>query len=507
MSDSNTSTLAYVAETTWGNTPASPALKKMRITGESVMHEKDTVISEEVRDDRQVSDMPEVGSQASGSVNFEMSYEAFQPFLEAAFFSTITVINETVTVDIVTGVAATETLTTTDNFAADETVTVGGVVYTFKAVPAAANEVDIGGDAEGSIDNLVAAITEAATEGTTYGSGTVVHPTVTAAKASASTMTVTARSEGTGGNAIACTETAANASFGAAVLSGGLEPQIDGSASDFDNIPVGATVKIADAVTASNNGLKLVTAKAGDGSWIQVARGSMSADASSDEITLTGQHLPNGATRKQFTIERKIQNSVENDYYQVYRGMTVDGLDLTFESKAIVTGVLSFLGKLGVDGDTTSVDNDGTYTDADAGDVVNATSHVGTFLVDRETTSERFKTLNLAIANNLRGKDAIGESGNFDIGVGSFQVTGSLNAYFQNRAFHQKFINHDNVAVSFRVTDPDGNTIVVTIPRMKLGSGTPAIEGKDTDVMINSDFTAIRDATTGFTMCVDFHDA
>lgn len=41
---------------------------------------------------------------------------------------------------------------------ADDTVTVNGVVFTFKATPAAAGEVDIGSDAPTSLDNLVAAI-------------------------------------------------------------------------------------------------------------------------------------------------------------------------------------------------------------------------------------------------------------------------------------------------------------------------------------------------------------
>lgn len=57
---------------------------------------------------------------------------------------------------------ASGSLTPADNFSADETVTINGVVFTFKATPAAAGEVDIGASTAASIDNLVAAVNNSA---------------------------------------------------------------------------------------------------------------------------------------------------------------------------------------------------------------------------------------------------------------------------------------------------------------------------------------------------------
>ena len=48
--------------------------------------------------------------------------------------------------------------TPADNPSADDTVTIAGVTFTFKAAPANAGEVDIGTNTAGSIDNLVSAI-------------------------------------------------------------------------------------------------------------------------------------------------------------------------------------------------------------------------------------------------------------------------------------------------------------------------------------------------------------
>jgi hypothetical protein len=119
---------------------------------------------------------------------------------------------------------ATATLTLSGNAVADETVTLAGKVYTWKATPTTvANEVKVGATPAESIDNLVAAITGAAGSGTLYGSATVAHTTVTAVRSSA-TMVVTALVKGTAANAYASTETMTNGSFGAATLTGGVDP-------------------------------------------------------------------------------------------------------------------------------------------------------------------------------------------------------------------------------------------------------------------------------------------
>lgn len=118
---------------------------------------------------------------------------------------------------------ATGTLTGT-TIADTNTVTIGGVVYTFKTAltsPAVANEVLVGASDSDSLDNLIAAINAAAGAGTLYGTGTVANPFVTAAAGAGDTMDVTARSIGSGGNGIATTSTLTAGAFGAATLTGG----------------------------------------------------------------------------------------------------------------------------------------------------------------------------------------------------------------------------------------------------------------------------------------------
>lgn len=120
------------------------------------------------------------------------------------------------------GVKGTGTLTGT-TIAADDTVTIGAITYTFVAAlsdPAVAYEVLVGASDSDSLDNLIAAINAAAGAGSTYGTGTLAHPQVTAAAGAGDTMTV----QGilADGVAVATTATLTAGDWGAATLAGGI---------------------------------------------------------------------------------------------------------------------------------------------------------------------------------------------------------------------------------------------------------------------------------------------
>lgn len=80
--------LAYITETAWGTTPATPVFKNIRFTGESLNAEKQTVTSDEIRPDRNVADVIQVSRMGSGNINAEFSYGSFDDFFEGALYST-----------------------------------------------------------------------------------------------------------------------------------------------------------------------------------------------------------------------------------------------------------------------------------------------------------------------------------------------------------------------------------------------------------------------------------
>lgn len=84
--DTSQSIVRYVEETSWGSTPSS-ALTELRFTGESLKFNISTVQSEEIRDDRQITDLITTKQEAGGGINGEFSYQAYDAFLEGAMYN------------------------------------------------------------------------------------------------------------------------------------------------------------------------------------------------------------------------------------------------------------------------------------------------------------------------------------------------------------------------------------------------------------------------------------
>jgi hypothetical protein len=126
------------------------------------------------------------------------------------------------------GAASVGIFTITINILNAETVTIDGKVYTWNTVLGVGDgDLFIGATAEASLDALVAAINlDPAQVGILYGVATVVHPTVSAADGAGLTVDVTAKFNGTAGDAITTVEgiVSAGAVWGGATLAGGADP-------------------------------------------------------------------------------------------------------------------------------------------------------------------------------------------------------------------------------------------------------------------------------------------
>jgi len=125
-------------------------------------------------------------------------------------------------VDVVvpSAVAATASLASTGVFSNGEQVVVGSTTYTMTSpFVNAANNIDASGTTAQTHENLRRAINDDGIAGTNYGTGTVANADVTATDTATSTD-ITAKVDGTAGNAITTTTTCANASWGAGMTGG-----------------------------------------------------------------------------------------------------------------------------------------------------------------------------------------------------------------------------------------------------------------------------------------------
>jgi hypothetical protein len=88
MANGSRHSMRYVAEATYGTTPATPAFKPIRHTGTTLGLSKESLQSEELRDDRQIADFRHGAYQVGGDINIELSYGSFDDLLEAVLLGT-----------------------------------------------------------------------------------------------------------------------------------------------------------------------------------------------------------------------------------------------------------------------------------------------------------------------------------------------------------------------------------------------------------------------------------
>jgi hypothetical protein len=170
-------------------------------------------------------------------------------------------------------------------------------------------------------------------------------------------------------------------------------------------------------------------------------------------------------------------------------------------TRQIITGSITFMGKQGAASSAT-LSTGGPYTGTSDNPVMNGTSHVGQLWQGDALMAEKLAEWNFSIGNNLRGKDALGQKGLFEVGLGSLDVTGSISAYFRDNTLYETLLNHDYSGLAVVVTDGNGDSLAFSFPRVNFGSGDPNADAINTDVMVDVDFTAIRDEDTGVTVIV-----
>lgn len=80
--------IAYVAETTWGTTPASPTMKELRCVSETLDHTRGGLVSEELKSHRQTQNLTHGTREAEGEIVCEFG-DFLDDWLEAALYGVL----------------------------------------------------------------------------------------------------------------------------------------------------------------------------------------------------------------------------------------------------------------------------------------------------------------------------------------------------------------------------------------------------------------------------------
>ncbi len=475
MADTNRVALRIVPEVTPGTTPATPAFQQLRITGTpNLAFAPQTVTTDEIRSDRQITDLLLVGAEAGGDAGFELSATALDTVIEGAMLSSWVRRNNRTNVAPLTAVNSISTnvisLDTGDAFAADDLIALNGF-----------------GDANDDLVFVAVATTNATTVTAASGLTDNAAPGLAATVRNVGVQSVAGDVEAaTGPNSL----TSSTLDFTTLGLTIGQW------------IKIGGTAAITGFIgTAANNGWVRVSAIAANLLTLDVVPTGWAADTNTAQTVWLqmGDYIINGSTLTQYSLEREFSDIT---VFELFTGMAVNTLNFQLSAQSIVTATAGFLG-FNASIETSRFAGATTVAASDEA-IFNTSSNVGR--IGRGTSPitgpNYVLEATIELNNNLRRQNAVGELGAIGVGIGEFGLTGTLNTYFGDKTLIDDVIANTETSLDFRFEGATGITttkrvVLFDMPRVKYTSGAPAVPGKNADVLQNLGYQALRkEATT-----------
>lgn len=467
MTESNRTQLSYGRESAWG-VPAT-SLKTARITGAPIRFEMDSVESDELRADRQTTDLITVSARVTGSINFELSFGSYDDFFEEALFSTW--VRTPQKVNVTQDSSITAVTNADDTFAVDA----GGT--SFKAN----HLIKTTGFTNAANNGLFTVQSSTGTTVVVAGTPTLVDESAPPAGAKIKVVgfigasgDITAVASGLGSTTLDFT------TLGLVV---GQWIKIGGTASTdkFANAALNVWARIT-AITTNLIALDHKpagwTTDAGTGKTIKV---------------WFGDYLRNGSTKMSSTVQLGFLDQDPVNYI-TFAGLTPTTLSLNFEPRRPLVGSVGFLGL------TASISETATDASPDAAtstEVMNAVSDVGLIAEGGSAVvaPNYIQRLSINVNNRLREDGGVGIFGIATVGVGRLQITGDFRTYFGTRAIYEKLVNSTATTIA-SVIGKNNQAYVFYLPKVKIRGGSPDIPGTDQPVLVNGELVALRDPTT-----------
>lgn len=272
----------------------------------------------------------------------------------------------------------------------------------------------------------------------------------------------------------------------------------------FAGLSVGSFIRTTGFADPANNGFFRVTA-VGDGGGgfnneLTVEGGVLVTEAAGASVTFEfGEYITNGVRVKKFDFEKEYTDLAASESFAFLDGMLVNAMSIDFAADQIITGSIGFMGQKEVSAAVTAATV--SLTEPPENPVLNAVDDV---LEIREggLTSPAFETvaLGIAIGDNLRARKIIGLVTPESFGSGTFDLTGTLQAFFETKAILDKYLAFTESELFVFVEDADGIVYVFEIPRVKYTTGTRVAGGQNTDILADLAFSAFRDDVKGFTL-------
>ncbi|MBT2321292.1 hypothetical protein J7E62_02825 [Variovorax paradoxus] len=225
-----------------------------------------------------------------------------------------------------------------------------------------------------------------------------------------------------------------------------------------------------------------------------VAPGLIGADLADSKISQS--IIVNGSARKTFSFEHTLTDVGSR---LLYTGMEPNTMELNVEVGSIITGSFGFIGQ------THDVRDGASYLPgapvaSKSFDVMNAVTDVGT-VFEGDTNllagGSFIKSLSLSLNNNARGQKAVGVFGNAGVGLGEFEISGSMQVYFEDATYYKKWLDGERTSLTVGFCDSQGNGYLFELDKVMFRDGGLNPGGNNEDVMLDLPFDAFYDAATG----------
>lgn len=261
-----------------------------------------------------------------------------------------------------------------------------------------------------------------------------------------------------------------------------------------DGFVVGDIVKISGDAVAANNRYAKVTDVVALSLTLDFGDGDLFSGVDGDITVTRGARMTNGTTDYSYSIEVARLDVAK---YQVFTGQVFNTMDIQVADQAITT---ANVGLTGISSSRSgSAIAGATYSDPTATPVLDALGVPNFYL---GSVSYPAKSILFNINNNAAARTQIGSLGPQSIRRGSFEVTGRVQAYFED--FTEMDSYADNTASDFWMVleNPSSNAMAISIPQMKWADAGADTRGLNQDDYLEGTFQAYLDPVELCTMKV-----
>jgi hypothetical protein len=145
----------------------------------------------------------------------------------------------------------------------------------------------------------------------------------------------------------------------------------------------------------------------------------------------------------------------------------------------------------------------GSKTAAGSLSVSSATANIGRVLEGGIALATQIKAVRFNLNANPRSLTAVKNKYPIGVNLGSFDITGTIEAYFEDETLYDKMVDHTDSSLVVEIDSAEDDRTIITIPNLKFTNAAPVGAGLNQDCMASLDFMAKAHAGTSAMLQVD----